>query len=49
MPRMPPAPICTTDPSNAAAGHLDLLTAVTHEMGHVLGLEDSTRQAMPTT
>jgi hypothetical protein len=31
-----------TDPSNAAAGHLDLLTAVAHEMGHVLGLADST-------
>jgi hypothetical protein len=31
-----------TDPSNAAAGHLDLLTAVTHEMGHVLGLDDET-------
>ena len=31
-----------TDPSNAAAGHLDLLTTVTHEMGHVLGLDDST-------
>jgi large repetitive protein len=31
-----------TDPSNAAAGHLDLLTAVTHELGHVLGLPDST-------
>ncbi|WP_375412919.1 VCBS domain-containing protein [uncultured Bradyrhizobium sp.] len=31
-----------TDPSNAAAGHLDLLTAVSHEMGHVLGLDDST-------
>jgi VCBS repeat-containing protein len=29
-----------TDPSNAAAGHLDLLTAVTHEIGHVLGLDD---------
>jgi hypothetical protein len=29
-----------TDPSNAAAGHLDLLTAVSHEMGHALGLED---------
>jgi large repetitive protein len=29
-----------TDPSNPAAGHLDLLTAVTHEMGHVLGLPD---------
>jgi hypothetical protein len=31
-----------TDPSNAAAGHLDLLTAVTHELGHVLGLDDET-------
>jgi hypothetical protein len=31
-----------TDPSNAAAGHLDLLTAVTHEMGHALGLDDET-------
>jgi hypothetical protein len=30
-----------TDPSNAAAGHLDLLTAVLHEMGHALGLDDS--------
>ncbi len=29
-----------TDPSSAAAGHLDLLTTVTHELGHVLGLED---------
>ena len=39
-----------TDPSNAAAGHLDLLTTVTHEMGHVLGLpDDSKRQATPTT
>jgi hypothetical protein len=31
-----------TDSSNAAAGHLDLLTVVTHELGHVIGLEDST-------
>ncbi len=31
-----------TDPSNAAAGHLDLLTTVTHELGHVLGLADKT-------
>jgi VCBS repeat-containing protein len=31
-----------TDPSSAAAGHLDLLTVVTHELGHVIGLEDST-------
>jgi hypothetical protein len=29
-----------TDPTSAAAGHLDLLTTVTHEMGHVLGLPD---------
>jgi hypothetical protein len=29
-----------TDPSNAAAGHLDLLTTVSHELGHVLGLDD---------
>ena len=31
-----------TDPTNAAAGHMDLLTAVSHELGHVLGLPDST-------
>jgi hypothetical protein len=31
-----------TDPTNAAAGHMDLLTSVTHELGHVLGLDDST-------
>jgi cytochrome oxidase Cu insertion factor (SCO1/SenC/PrrC family) len=30
-----------TDPSSAAAGHLDLLTTVTHELGHVLGLNDT--------
>jgi hypothetical protein len=34
-----------THPSNAAAGHLDLLTTVVHEMGHVLGLPDSTAAA----
>jgi hypothetical protein len=31
-----------TDPSSAAAGHLDLLTTVTHELGHVIGLDDVT-------
>jgi hypothetical protein len=31
-----------TDPTTAAAGHLDLLTAVSHELGHVIGLDDST-------
>ena len=30
-----------TDPMNAAAGHVDLLTAIEHEMGHRLGLDDS--------
>src|SRR5262249_5230159 len=30
----------TTDPTGAPAGHYDLLTAVMHEMGHALGLED---------
>jgi hypothetical protein len=29
-----------TDPSNAAAGHMDLLTTVMHEMGEQLGLSD---------
>ncbi|MBR0757582.1 cadherin domain-containing protein [Bradyrhizobium jicamae] len=31
-----------TDPSSAAAGHMDLLTTVAHELGHVIGLPDST-------
>ncbi len=30
-----------TDPMSAPAGHLDLLTAIEHEMGHKLGLGDS--------
>ncbi|WP_420967462.1 cadherin domain-containing protein [Bradyrhizobium sp. B120] len=30
------------DPTSAAAGHLDLLTAVAHELGHVVGLADDT-------
>src|SRR5262249_35005348 len=28
-----------TDPSAAPAGHIDLLTAVMHEIGHALGLD----------
>ena len=31
-----------TDPTSAAAGHLDLLTTVMHELGHVIGLADKT-------
>jgi CSLREA domain-containing protein len=30
-----------TDPMSAPAGHVDLLTAIMHEMGHKLGLNDS--------
>ena len=30
-----------TDSSGAPAGHFDLLTMLTHEMGHALGLQDS--------
>ncbi|MFB9266321.1 beta strand repeat-containing protein, partial [Bradyrhizobium erythrophlei] len=33
------------DPTSAAAGHLDLLTAVSHELGHVVGLADDTATA----
>jgi hypothetical protein len=31
----------TTDPTEAPAGHMDLLTTVMHEMGHQLGLDDT--------
>jgi hypothetical protein len=30
-----------TNPTSAPAGHVDLLTAIQHEMGHRLGLDDS--------
>ncbi|HVY70881.1 MAG TPA: Ig-like domain-containing protein, partial [Verrucomicrobiae bacterium] len=30
-----------TDPASAPAGRIDLLTAILHEMGHALGLEDT--------
>jgi CSLREA domain-containing protein len=33
-----------TDPMSAPAGHVDLLTAIMHEMGHKLGLGDSYSQ-----
>src|SRR5205814_5433304 len=33
-----------TDPQSAPAGHVDLLTAIMHEMGHKLGLGDSYSQ-----
>ncbi|HZE57233.1 MAG TPA: putative Ig domain-containing protein, partial [Chthoniobacterales bacterium] len=32
---------CYTDSTSAAAGRIDLLTAILHEMGHAIGLEDS--------
>jgi hypothetical protein len=35
-----------TDPTGAPAGHYDLLTAVMHEMGHALGLEDRYEEAV---
>lgn len=34
-----------TDPADAPAGRIDLLTAVMHEMGHALGLEDTYSEA----
>ena len=34
-----------TDSQNTPAGHLDLFTAVMHEMGHQLGLQDSYKLA----
>ncbi len=30
-----------TDPSGEPAGQMDLLTTIMHELGHVLGLEDT--------
>ena len=38
----------STDPTSAAAGHLDLLTAVMHEMGHELGLPTYARPMRTT-
>jgi VCBS repeat-containing protein len=34
-----------TDPTNGAAGHMDLVTVVAHELGHVLGMPDETDPA----
>jgi hypothetical protein len=34
-------------PGSAAFGHMDLLTVVDHELGHVLGLSDLDPQAVP--
>src|SRR4051812_7427265 len=34
-------------PDSPAAGRIDLLTVVMHEMGHVLGLDDLDVQATP--
>jgi hypothetical protein len=50
-----PAPFATTvalgqwqaAPGSAAFGHMDLLTVVDHELGHVLGLSDLDPQAAP--
>jgi hypothetical protein len=35
----------STDPVEAAAGHMDLLTVVMHEMGHQIGLDDTANTA----
>jgi hypothetical protein len=39
--------ILTANPSSSAAGHMDLLTTVLHEMGHLTGLGDVSPQAHP--
>ena len=33
---------CAAVPGSSAAGHMDLVTVLAHEMGHVLGLKDNT-------
>ena len=33
---------------SAPAGHVDLLTAIMHEMGHKLGLDDSYQERIAT-
>jgi hypothetical protein len=43
-----PFPLATGDgwvagPGSAAAGHMDLATVLAHEMGHVLGLRDTSQ------
>jgi hypothetical protein len=39
--------IFAANPESAAAGHMDLLTTVLHEMGHLVGLGDVSPQAHP--